>query len=148
MDGPWNPGIVTPLPEALRPSCTVLRPANTATSIAAARERREWTGLDLPDVVAFRPERLALHELMIRITANVSVPTGEAIGDLGVNFRALTRAILASHVEPRMEAIEAAYAATRLRARKVIDAAAAEACRAGDPAKLAAEWDRRAHNGG
>ena len=148
MDGPWNPGIVTPLPESLRPSCTVLRPENTLTSLAAARERREWTGLDLPDVVAFRPARLALHELMIRITANVSVPTGEAIGDLGVNFRALTRAILDSHVNPRMESLEAAYAATRQRARKAIDAGAAEACRSAAPARLAAEWDRRAHGGG
>ena len=54
MDGPWNPGLETPVPERLRPLCTLLRPGNTLTSIATARERRDWTGLDLPDTVALR----------------------------------------------------------------------------------------------
>ena len=80
MYGPWNPGLETPVPPQLRPLCTVMRPDNALTSAAAALEWRDWTGLDLPDVVAFRPGRLALHELLIRVTANVSVPTGEAIG--------------------------------------------------------------------
>jgi hypothetical protein len=147
MDGPWNPGLETPVPERLRPLCTVMRPENALTAVAAARERRDWTGLDFPDVVAFRPRRLALHELMIRITANIAVPTGEAIGDLGVNFRALTQAILDSHIEPRMDALEAAYAATRLRASKYINAGAAAAFASDHPAQLAMEWDRKAHAG-
>ena len=147
MDGPWNPGLETPVPDRLRPLCTIMRPENTLTTFAAARERRDWTGLDFPDVVAFRPHRLALHELMIRITANIAVPTGEAIGDLGVNFRALTRAILDSHVEPRMDALEAAYTATRLRAAKHIGAGAAAAFASGHPEQLAAQWDRKAHAG-
>src|SRR5687768_13129583 len=145
MDGPWNPGLETPVPDRLRPLCTVMRPENTLTTFAAARERRDWTGLDFPDVVAFRPQRLALHELMIRITANVSVPTGEAIGDLGVNFRALTRAILASHLEPRAEAIEAAYTSTRSRVQKLVAPLAKAAFESQAPETLAAAWDRIAH---
>ncbi|HYE90369.1 MAG TPA: hypothetical protein VEA38_05075 [Terriglobales bacterium] len=144
MNGAWNPGLETPMPDALRGLSSYLRPENAMTSEAVARERRDWTGLDLPDVVAFRPRRLALHELMIRITANVSVPTGEAIGDLGVNFRALTRAILESHVDARGDAIDAAHAATRLRAQKAIAPLALEACRSDRAGELAAAWDRAA----
>lgn len=146
MYGPWNPGLESPVPEALRPLCTVLRPENALTGLAAAREWRDWTGLDLPDVVAFRPRRLALHELLIRVTANVSVPTGEAIGDLGVNFRALVRAILASHLEPRAEAIEAAYAATRLRAQKLIAPLAKSAFESHAAERLVPAWEREAHD--
>ena len=145
MYGPWNPGVDTPVPDALRPLCTVLRPENVLTSVAAAREWRDWTGLDLPDVVAFRPQRLALHELLIRVTANVSVPAGEAIGDLGVNFRALVRAILASHLEPRQEAIEAAYASARSRALDLIAPLARAAFASAAPERLVPAWERLAH---
>ena len=33
------------------------------------------------------PERLALHELLVRVTADFSVPDGSKIEDLGINFR-------------------------------------------------------------
>jgi hypothetical protein len=44
---------------------------------AKAAELRDITGLELSDIVAFRPRRLVLHELLIRVTADLSVPDGE-----------------------------------------------------------------------
>ncbi|MGC1818298.1 MAG: hypothetical protein WA900_11680, partial [Casimicrobiaceae bacterium] len=111
--GPWNPGIRSEVPEALREQCTILRPDNVCTGIAKARELRDLTGLDFGDLVAFRPQRLALHELLIRVTADLSVPDGSRIEDLGINFRRITARILARHVEPRMDGIESIYDAVR-----------------------------------
>ena len=65
--------------------------------------------------------RLALHEVLIRVTADLSVPDGTKIEDLGINFRKITRTILAGYVEPRSAAIEAAYDALRHRLHELID---------------------------
>ena len=120
--GPWNPGIESQVPEPIRHLCTFLRPENVFTSPSAAAELRDLSGLELSEVVAFRPERLALHELLIRVTADFSVPDGSRIEDLGINFRRITRTILAGYVEPRMATITAAYDALRRRLAASIDA--------------------------
>src|SRR5690348_10702101 len=120
--GPWNPGIASQVPAALRPLCTFLRPDNVSTSDATASELHDLTGLDASEIVAFRPGRLALHEVLIRVTADLSVPDGTKIEDLGINFRRITRTILAGHIEPRSAAIESAYDAVRRRLRELVDA--------------------------
>lgn len=111
--GPWNPGIASQVPAALLPLCTIFRPEHSFTSVGKAVEVRDLTGLPLPDLVAFRPERLALHELLIRVTADLSVPDGNRIEDLGINFREIVRAILSRHVAPRMTDIAARYGKLR-----------------------------------
>ena len=103
--GPWNPGIESQVPDALRHLCTFLRAENVFTTAAAADELHDFTGLERSDVVAFRPQRLALHELLVRVTADFSVPDGSRIEDLGINFRGITRTILAGYVEPQMATI-------------------------------------------
>src|SRR5581483_7211852 len=113
--GPWNPGIVSPVPPSLAHLCTIFRPENTYTSYAEARELRGLTGLDYTDLVAFRPERLALHELLIRVTADFSVPDGQKIEDLGINFRRIVSEILARHLAPGREQVEQRYAEVRAR---------------------------------
>ncbi|MGE5088034.1 MAG: hypothetical protein ACM3QY_02820 [Candidatus Levyibacteriota bacterium] len=119
--GPWNPGIRSEVPDALRDQCTILRPENVYTGIAKARELRDLTGLDFDDVVAFRPQRLALHELLIRVTADLSVPDGSRIEDLGINFRRMTGRILARHVEPRMDEVASIHADARSDLAAMID---------------------------
>ena len=119
--GPWNPGVVSEIPDRIRHLSTFLRPENAFTSIAAAREFRDFTGFDLADVVALRPERLALHELLIRVTADLSVPDGVRIEDLGINFRQITRMILANHVEPRMAEVSAEYERVRGELARLIE---------------------------
>jgi hypothetical protein len=106
----------------LRHLCTVFRPENVFTSLAQADELHDLTGLDASELVAFRPGRLTLHEVLIRVTADLSVPDGTRIEDLGINFRRMTRAILEQHIEPRRDAIEAVYDALRDRLRAQIDA--------------------------
>src|SRR5438105_6354282 len=111
--GPWNPGIRSPLPRELLPFATIFRPDNVFTAPHYAEEAHDLTGLDVTDIVTFRPERLALHELLVRITADLSVPDGARIEDLGINFREMTRVILGRYIEPRMPSIVATYEALR-----------------------------------
>jgi hypothetical protein len=120
--GPWNPGIRSQVPAELRSLCTIFRPQNAFTSVASATELRQLTGFPLCDLVAFRPQRLALHELLIRVMADFSVPTGEKIGDLGINFREMTNRLWRRHIEPEMASIVAEYAAVRLRLSEEIGA--------------------------
>ena len=102
--GPWNPGIRSPVPEALRRYCTIFLPDNVFTSLRTAVELHDLTGLEMSELVAFRPRRLMLHELLIRVTADLGVPDGERIEDLGINFRQMTRVLLA-RLEPHANSI-------------------------------------------
>jgi hypothetical protein len=111
--GPWNPGIESQIPDALREYSTIFRPDNVFTSLTRADELQDLTGLDIADLVAFRPQRLALHELLIRVTADLSVPDGTKIEDLGINFRQMTRSIHARYILPRSDEIDALYASVR-----------------------------------
>src|SRR5229473_1445003 len=122
--GPWNPGIHSELPSRLVPLSTIFRPENVFTSVEHAAELRDLTGLPLEDLVIFRPRRLVVHELLIRVTANFSVPDPEAarVDDLGINFRRMTHTILTEYVEPHMHEIVAAYDSLKRALSTLIDA--------------------------
>jgi len=140
--GPWNPGLETPIPEELRPLETVFREENVSTRMAAARELRGLTGLDPANLVAFRPRRLMLHELLIRVTSNISVPSGEHIGDLGINFRRITRTLLASEIETRMDEVTRAYAAVKDALAKGAAKQVQRIFEARDAHAIVAQWDK------
>ena len=132
--GPWNPGIVSPMPREVWPLATIFRPENVATPLRDALELSDLTGLPPTEIVAFRPERLALHELLVRVTADFSVPDGPRIEDLGINFRELTTALWKRHVAPRMAEIVAAYDAERAAIAQAVGAELA--ARAQAPARV------------
>lgn len=119
--GPWNPGIQSQIPRHLLPLSTIFRPENVFTSVEDAAELSDLTGLEFAELVIFRPERLALHELLIRVTGDFSVPDGSRYEDLGINFRKMTGAILARYLEPQMDKIGAAYEAGRRQLASAID---------------------------
>jgi hypothetical protein len=134
--GPWNPGIKSQLPAAFLPLATIFRPENVVTSLEEAYERSAFTGLEPEDHVVFRPERLAVHEVLIRVTGDVSVPDGSNYEDLGINFREITSTILAGHIEPRMAEIARAYDDLRERVVEIVGAELAAAmCSRPDRAK-------------
>src|SRR3977135_1751861 len=72
--GAWHPGLESELPRELLPLATVFRGDNVTTSLAEALELSDYCGLPPQDLVAFRPERLIIHELLVRVTAGVAVP--------------------------------------------------------------------------
>ena len=107
--GPWNPGIKSQIPRELLPLSTMFRPENVTTTLAQAEELSDLTGLPPYDLVVFRPERLAIHEVLVRVTADLSVPDGSVYGDLGVNFRRMTEAIFNGSIAPHMAEVVGAY---------------------------------------
>ena len=64
--GAWNPGLESELPREYLPLATIFRAENVSTSAAKAHELRDYCGLPPHELVAFRPERLIVHELLVR----------------------------------------------------------------------------------
>lgn len=111
--GPWNPGIVSPMPEEVKPFMTIADPANVFQSISELEEVSAFTGFPWEYVATFRPQRLAVHELLIRISANLSVSDGTRYEDLGVNFRNMARLLFERYVSPNLQQISDLYESLR-----------------------------------
>jgi hypothetical protein len=135
--GPWNPGIQSQVPAELRHLCTIFRPENVFTSVATAAELRGLTGLSVGELAAFRPQRLVLHELLIRITADFAVPDGSRIEDLGINFRRIATLILTRYIVPEMDAVSSGFEQVRRRLTDTIDAALSAIVRDWGPRQIA-----------
>lgn len=116
----WHPGIRSQIPRDWLPLSTIFRPENVFTSLSEAEELRGLIGLPLPELVVFRPERLAIHETLIRITADISVPDGPGYEDLGINFRRIADTVLKRYVAPHMGAIVARHEDIRRRASSFV----------------------------
>ena len=141
--GPWNPGLKSQIPKEWRELETIFRPENNFSTLAAAEELRGLTGFGLSDLAIFRPERLALHELLIRVTADFAVPAGSRIGDLGINFRRIAQRVLTAYLEPEMPAITAAFDQARREVGAAIEAALSDVMRGTKPPADAAAGKRR-----
>jgi hypothetical protein len=128
-EGPWNPGIKSRLPGRLLPLSTIFRPENVFDGVDRIKELRDLTGLDFSELVRFRPERVALHELLIRVTADLSVSDGSRYEDLGINFRSMVTTILSRYVQPDMDRIVAAYDEAREALSRIITQALSDATR-------------------
>jgi len=138
--GPWNPGVESTLPRRLLPLATLYRAENAFGSLADALELADLTGLQSEELVALRPRRLALHELLVRVMADLSVPDGPRVEDLGINFRAMISTILARYVEPCMKDIEQTYH----RLEREIAALAGAELELAFAARALADWEGRA----
>lgn len=135
----WNPGIESQIPRELLHLATIFRPENVFTDVSTALELRGLTGFALSELVAFRPERLALHELLIRVTADFAVPDGSRIGDLGINFREIARRLLTRHVAPNLESMRTAFTQARTQVALHVQHALTEV----SPAAVPPESDAR-----
>ena len=98
--GPWNPGLQSTLPGKYLAMSTMFRAENVLTSIKTAQELHDFTGLPIQQLIRFRPERLIVHELLIRVSADIFVSDGSRYEDLGVNYRAIVDNILRHYIEP------------------------------------------------
>jgi hypothetical protein len=107
--GPWNPGITSEIPEQFLPLSTVFRAEHVSTSLAQARELADFTGMAPQELVRFRPERLIVHEVLIRVMGALSVPDGKVYEDLGINFRRMTGTIMSKYVAPVRSKVLASY---------------------------------------
>ena len=119
--GAWNPGIRSTLPLEYLPLSTMFRAENVFSTIESATELSDFTGLPVQQLVFFRPQRLAVHELLIRVSADIFVSDGNRYEDLGINFRNVAGRILSAYIEPEMAAICERHAQLDQQVRTIVD---------------------------
>src|SRR5262245_32252062 len=117
----WNPGLESELPREYLSLSTVFRSENVSSSIAKAHELREYCGLPAHELVAFRPDRLLVHEVLIHVTTGISVPDEYEYEDLGRNFREIAATILNRYVEPHREELLHRFEQVKAAALAVIE---------------------------
>ncbi|MEP2557487.1 MAG: hypothetical protein ABJH63_08525, partial [Rhizobiaceae bacterium] len=118
--GPWNPGLDSTIPRDVMPLSTMFAADNVETDFQTAHELSDFSGLSPFDIVVFRPERLVVHSLLIRVTITLSVPDGPDYEELGINLRSMVRRILDVHVAPEMAGLKAIHEDVRQQASAVI----------------------------
>lgn len=109
----WNPGVQSAIPRKFLPLASLYRPENCSVSFANMQDRADLTGLELEELAVFRPERIAIHSLLIRVTANIVVSDGERYADLGINFRHIAADLEQRYVQPLLPAVRAKYEAVQ-----------------------------------
>jgi len=117
----WHPGIKSTLPSEYLPLSSMFQAENVFSSIETATELSDFTGLGIQQLVFFRPERLVVHELLIRVSADIFVSDGTRYEDLGINFRNVVSRILSGYIEPEMADICDLHVALKQQARSIID---------------------------
>jgi hypothetical protein len=137
--GAWNPGLESQLPREYLPLSTMFKSENVSTSIAKAQELSDYCGLPVHELVAFRPERLIVHELLIHVTISLSVPDSGDYEDLGRSFREITTTILNRYIAPHLAELAQVFEQLRSAASVMIQRELAKAF--ADP-RPAVEADR------
>ena len=107
--GPWNPGIESSIPLEFAPLATIFRPENISSNFPELRELSEFSGISMEELAVFKPERLVVHEVLVRVIADLWVPDGDKYEDLGQNFRRMTSTIISKYVLPRMDEVRQLY---------------------------------------
>lgn len=111
----WNPGIESEIPTGFRELETIYDRGNVFTTLDEVNELAAETGLSPEELTSFRPHRLVLHELIVRVTADIVVLEGETEEDLGINFRNIAHKIFSKYVIPRLMQIEHGFDTMRTR---------------------------------
>lgn len=106
----WNPGVGPGIPREFRTLETIFRPECALAVLEEIDELAALTGLPAEELAVFRPQRLALHEIIIRVTADIAVAEGEEEEDFGRNFRRIATRIHDAYVAPHLGEIEQAHA--------------------------------------
>jgi len=105
----WNPGVGPGIPREFRELETIFRPECAFGGFGEIDELAALTGLPAEELAAFRPQRLALHEIIVRVTADIAVAEGEEEEDFGRNFRRIASKIHDDYVWPHMDEIESVW---------------------------------------
>ncbi len=117
----WNPGLQPDLPRQYLPLSTIFRADNISITIAKAHELSDFCGLPIEELVAFRVERLIVHELLIHVTAGIAVPDGRDYEDLGKNFREIATTILNRFIAPHREKLACLFEQLKQKASEIIE---------------------------
>jgi len=116
----WNPGLTSEIPNRLMPSVTLYDPKNADIDYLTAKEAADFCGLKPQEMISFKVSRLLVHEILIRVTADLYVPDGPSYEELGLNLRSMARKILDDYALPRLQEIEQGYFQLRSEIEKTL----------------------------
>jgi len=105
----WNPGLSSAIPSALLPFVSLYRPENSSVTYSQAKEISEFCGLNPVEVISFKTERLIVHELLIRVSADLGIPDGPNYEDLGICLRNMVDRIFTAYVTPNLALVQAVH---------------------------------------
>ena len=119
--GPWNPGLSSTIPKRLMPRVTLFDPRYSFVGWEEADALSHIIGLQPTELAVTRPERLALHSVLIRVTSQLYVPDGPNYADFGIALRNMAQEIFDGFVVPETDAVQAAYEEVRREATAVVE---------------------------
>lgn len=99
----WNPGVASRIPTCYRGLETIARQECVTTDHIQLDELSAMTGLPPEELATFRPMRLVLHELIVRVTADIAVAEGDSEEVFGQHFRRIARRIFDAYLLPDAE---------------------------------------------
>ena len=108
-DSAWAPGLGSRIPSRLNNRITLFAAENSRISHDEAREAATFCGLEIIRLIDLTAERMVVHELLVRVTADLSVPDGPSYEYLGLSLRGMVETLHRKHLAPQMEALTAAY---------------------------------------
>lgn len=122
----WSPGVSSRVPREFQHLETIYRPEHTFPGPELVDDFAHMTGLPHEELVMFRPARLVLHEIIVRVTADIVVSEGATEEVFGLNFRRIAETILAGYVAPQRLMLERMHEDLRQRTaervRAILDA--------------------------
>jgi len=115
----WNPGLESIIPPHLNNLITLFNEGNAFASYQNTQEAVHLTGLSMARLADLNFERMAVHELLIRVTAELSVPDGPSYEYLGLQLRGMVETIHQQYLKPELSALNQAYDGFRADAKKI-----------------------------
>ena len=120
-EGAWNPGLRSDIPNYLWPKVTLFSEGNGFVQHEEAAELSDLTGIAVLELFSLQPKRLMIHALLVRVTADLTVPDGPLYAELGINLRSMVKVIYDNHVAPIMPSVESTFAERRQEALAFIN---------------------------
>ncbi|MEM7260047.1 MAG: hypothetical protein AAF404_21955, partial [Pseudomonadota bacterium] len=117
----WNPGLSSQIPSSLQSEITLFRSENSSVDYRTAKELSDFSGLKPVELVSFKIERLIIHDLLVRVTSDLSVPDGPNYEDLGISLRSMVHTIFSDYVLPDIEEYRQAFEEARGRCTSFIE---------------------------
>lgn len=116
----WSPGIESDIPAVYKNQETIYLADNVGAGHDEISELAQITGLSHEELILFHPERLVLHEVIIRITAEIAFIESDEEEDLGITFRQIADKILNLYIQPGIGEIVGSYQTMQQQVRSVI----------------------------
>lgn len=109
MHDAWNPGVSRRIPREFQHLETIYVDEPASPGLDLVEDFARLSGLPHEELAMFGPARLALHEVIVRVTADIAVSEGASEEVFGRNFRRIAGTIVSDYVAPRMPELEAMH---------------------------------------